>query len=140
MNWQQLKAKIKMELQKFMYGRNGVDQLTVFVLVISLILSLLAGIFRLPWLRLFYYIGVILSIYRILSRDLVKRRLENQSFMQKTRVLPAWVRVQKRIVQERKTHRHFKCPSCKQRLRVPKGKGNIKITCSKCGEQFSRKS
>ena len=28
------------------------------------------------------------------------------------------------------------CPSCKARMRVPKNKGKIKVTCSKCSEKF----
>ncbi len=30
----------------------------------------------------------------------------------------------------------FTCPRCRAALRVPKGKGRIKITCPKCGEKF----
>jgi DNA-directed RNA polymerase subunit RPC12/RpoP len=41
---------------------------------------------------------------------------------------------------QRKTHRFYKCPSCKQRLRVPKGKGRISIRCSKCGTSFEKKT
>lgn len=140
MKWQQFKSKALIEIHKFFYGRNGVDQLTVFILLASLIVTLIGGIFRLSWLQLLYFAGVALAVYRTLSRNLVKRRAENQLFLQKTRSITSWFRVRRRIFQERKTHRHFKCPSCKQRLRVPRGKGNIKITCSKCGEQFSRKS
>ena len=140
MNWQQLIAQAKIKLQRFMYGRNGADQLTVFVLTVAVIIALFAGVFRLPYLQLIYYAGVFWALFRTLSRSLVKRRLENQLFLQKTRPITSWFRIQKRIAKERNTHRHFKCPNCKQRLRVPKGKGKIKITCSNCGEQFSRKS
>ena len=28
------------------------------------------------------------------------------------------------------------CPSCKTRLRVPKGKGKLKISCPKCSHSF----
>lgn len=34
---------------------------------------------------------------------------------------------------------HFKiikCPACNTKLRVPRGKGNIKVTCPKCKEGF----
>lgn len=140
MKWQQFKTKANGALRRFMYGRNGVDQLTVFVLTISLIITILASMLRVPWLLVLYYFGVFSALYRIFSKSLVKRRLENRLFLQKTSFITSWFRVQRQIVQERKTHSHFKCPSCKQRLRVPKGRGKIKITCSKCGEEFSRKS
>lgn len=140
MKWQEFKTRAQMSLQRFMYGRNGVDQLTVLILFASVAILFLASIVRIPWLPLAYYVGVGYAFYRTMSKDLVKRRQENAFLLRKTKGASAWFKIQKRIVQERKTHRHFKCPSCKQRLRVPVGKGKITITCSKCGEKFSRKS
>ncbi len=140
MKWQEFKTRVVRGMQRFMYGRNGVDQLNMLILTLSVVILFLASVLNLPWLRLVYYIGVFLGLYRIFSRDSFKRRRENQMLLQKTRAVKSWLRVQKRIVQERKTHRHFKCPNCKQRLRVPAGKGKITITCSKCGEKFNRKS
>lgn len=140
MNWQQLKSRLKNEARKFAHGRAGADQLTVSLLFFSLILTFLASVLRAPWLQLFYYGGVLIAIYRMLSRDVGKRRRENQLFLQRVRSLTTWLRIQKRIWQERKTHKHFRCTKCKQRLRVPKGRGNINVTCSKCGNQFQIKS
>jgi ribosomal protein L37AE/L43A len=40
---------------------------------------------------------------------------------------------------QRKTYAIFKCPSCKQKLRAPKGRGKIQVTCSKCHNQFIKK-
>ena len=140
MNWKQFVARIKNGFQRVMYGRNGVDELTVFIIFTSVVITLTAGIYRFTWLQLLYYVGVFLAFYRTFSRALTKRRLENNLFLQKTRRITSWLRVQQRILMECKTYRHFKCPSCKQRLRVPKGKGKIKVTCSRCGKQFSKKS
>ena len=42
-----------------------------------------------------------------------------------------------------KQYKSFKiltCPSCAQKLRVPRGKGSITITCKKCGKKFEGKS
>lgn len=140
MKWQELKTRVRLGLQRFMYGRNGVDELTLLVLGVSMVAVFLSAIFRQPWLQLLYYVGVFGSLYRTLSKSLVKRRKENFAFLQRVRKVRSWFRIQQKIVSERKTHRHFKCPACKQRLRVPVGKGKITITCSKCGEKFSRKS
>lgn len=41
-------------------------------------------------------------------------------------------------LKQRKTHRFFKCPECGVTVRVPKGKGKIKITCPKCKNAFVR--
>lgn len=38
------------------------------------------------------------------------------------------------------THEFFKCPECRQIVRVPKGKGTIRITCPKCGKTFIKKT
>lgn len=140
MKWQEFKAKAKIRFQKFMYGRNGVDQLTVFTLLVGLIITILASVFRVSWLRIFYHLSVLVALYRMFSRNLNKRRLENQLFLRKLRRWTSWFRIQRKIVDERKTHKHFQCPNCKQRLRVPRGRGKITISCSKCGEKFSRKS
>ena len=39
-----------------------------------------------------------------------------------------------------RTHKFFTCPNCRNRLRVPAGKGKIAITCPKCGTRFEGKS
>jgi len=39
-----------------------------------------------------------------------------------------------------KTHRYYRCPGCRQRLRVPRGRGNIVITCPKCHREFTKRT
>lgn len=74
------------------------------------------------------------------SRNISRRYAENQKFMQ------VFSPVQNMIVskisgaRDLKTHRHFRCPSCKQKIRVPRGRGKIQITCPKCGQEFIKKS
>ncbi len=140
MNWNRVKAQVRNALQRFAYGRAGADQLSVFLLFFSFLLSLFAAVLRLRWLAFFYYAAFIIALYRMLSKDVGRRYRENRLFIEKTRGARSWFRIQRRILQERKTHKHFKCPDCKQRLRVPKAKGNIKVRCSRCGHQFSIKS
>lgn len=31
---------------------------------------------------------------------------------------------------------YYYCPSCKQQVRVPAGKGKVRVTCPRCGEKF----
>ena len=39
-----------------------------------------------------------------------------------------------------RTYRYLLCPQCGQRLRVPKGKGKIRVTCTRCQNKFLAKS
>ncbi len=46
----------------------------------------------------------------------------------------------KRQWHEYRSYRYLICPQCSQRLRVPRGKGKIRVTCTKCRNQFIAKS
>ena len=39
-----------------------------------------------------------------------------------------------------KQYRYFRCPGCRQVVRVPRGKGKINIRCPKCSRQFIKKT
>lgn len=36
--------------------------------------------------------------------------------------------------------KYLKCPHCHQYLRVPKGKGEITVTCPSCHQQFDQRT
>ena len=40
----------------------------------------------------------------------------------------------------RKLYHYYRCPQCRQKLRVPRGRGRIQISCPRCGTQFIKKS
>ena len=81
----------------------------------------------------------VLVLFRTFSRNLSKRRAENERFL-------AWWRpVKQRITGARqrrrdKDHKYFTCKNCKTICRVPTGKGKIEITCPKCGGKIIGKS
>ena len=41
---------------------------------------------------------------------------------------------------DRKLYHYYRCPKCRQKLRVPRGRGRIQISCPRCGTQFIKKS
>lgn len=126
-------------LQKLMYGRYGLDPLSIALMLLYLLLSLLS---YLPHMWLLGYLSLVLwavVIFRMLSRNLPKRRAENAKFMQLAGPLLRWVRT-RRTMRKDKDHCYFKCPNCGQHLRVPKGKGKITVTCRSCGVSFEEKS
>ena len=141
---------MKERLRKFMAGRYGADELNKFLTVCGWVLLMLgfvlSGIQRSVTqalgsaLVMISWVLLILSIFRTLSKNTRKRASENyRYFVCKNRVL-AWWKGLKTRWQDRKVHRYFRCPRCKATVRVPKGKGKIRITCPKCKNQFIKKT
>jgi len=123
-----------------MTGRYGGDQLALFLLAISLVLSLTGDLLRLPSFILLSYIPLGLVLFRMLSRNIFKRRMENEKFMAWIRPMVSWLNQLKRNWAEAKNYRFYHCPNCKQRLRVPRGKGKLIIICPKCRTEFKGKT
>ena len=124
-------------LRRFMYGRYGLDQMNIFLLVVSVILSVVGMILSrigavgaiigavvnlVSYGLLFWY------IFRAFSRNLEARAIENRRFLS----------IKSRITDRQ--NRYYRCPNCKQLVRVPRGRGKICIKCPKCDEKFIRKT
>lgn len=126
-------------LQRFMYARYGTDQLNIALIVTYLILYLLSFFIWPTLLSLLGAACLFFSLFRMLSRNTAKRRAENLKFLELIQPVTHWYNVRKCRRQD-KEHCYFKCPSCGQQLRVPKGKGRISITCRNCGASFEKKT
>ena len=128
------------KLYRFMQGRNGMDELARMQSWLVLIL-LLVGMFT--RIGLFSFVALILMIYmyfRVFSRNTSKRYEENQKYLNfRYNRTVSWNRFKKRMGQAR-DNRFFKCPKCKQAVRVPRGHGKIEITCPKCRGKFIRRT
>lgn len=126
-----------------MAGRNGNDQLNVFLLIVDLILMLLSGIFSKSIGGVLYPIVIALLVYvyfRMFSRNVYKRREENGKYMRLKYKAAAEIRLFKERWIQRKYYKFFTCPSCRASLRVPRHRGKIKIVCRKCGTSFFGKT
>ena len=144
----------------FFSGRNGADELSVTLVVISVIVFLAAPIFDEKYIQgIFLLLGgilFVLGILRSLSTNIGKSRHENQVFpdlfrsetkeeKERRKREEEEKREREKLRKERrkeeeKTHAFFRCPQCGKELRVPKGKGKIKIRCPNCSHEFIRKS
>ena len=127
-------------IRRFMYGRYGVDQLSFVGILLYMVLIIIAQLFRWPILTGFSMLILVLCFFRIFSRNTGKRYQENEKFLQLTRPLKNWCVEMNKRLRDRKTHRYFRCPNCKNMLRVPKGKGKICITCPVCRKEFIKKT
>ena len=127
-----------------MAGRNGTDQLSLAILIVSIILNVVSGMIRIAIISSIVYslaaAILIIGIFRILSRNIERRRAENAVFMRHWNKVRNYFSRQADKLRQNKTFRFFKCPACKNNLRVPKGKGKIYVTCPRCGERFIKKS
>ena len=128
----------------FMAGRNGLDALGVTFLGAAVVFSIL-GVFARSQsgysvMRIVSTILIVAAILRMFSRKTDRRRQENQRYLELTAPLRTGFANLFGRVRGDKTHKFFTCPNCRNRLRVPAGKGKIAITCPKCGTRFEGKS
>ena len=126
------------KVRQMMYGRYGTDDFSKCLLGITLILLILSLFSKAPIFYILALVCLVYTYFRMFSRDFDKRRAENEKYLSVTANIRKKARIGKRRFTERKDYRFFKCPSCGQEVRVPKGKGHIRITCPKCRTQFDR--
>lgn len=130
-------------IAKFMAGRYGNDQLGRALLIADLVLLLLASVFSKSVGGLLMPLALILLGYvyfRMLSRNIYKRQEENGKYLRLKYKVTSKLNVLKERWKQRKEYKFFTCPSCHTSLRVPRGRGKIKIVCRKCGTSFIGKS
>ena len=132
--------KIRAAFSRFMSGRYGTDQLNNAMLWTALIMTLIGSIAKLTILSLMADALLIVMFIRMFSKDRYKRQHENQVFLQRTYKITKAVTEWANRMKNSKKYRYFTCPKCKKRLRVPRGVGNITITCKGCGNKFDKKA
>ena len=128
------------KFQQFMNGRYGVDGLGKATLVITLIFLVLNMFIPKAPFYLLALVFLVISYFRMFSRNINKRYTENQWFESKFARIRQMFSKSKNYSEIRKTNRIFVCPNCKQKVKVPKGKGRISIHCPKCGTDFIKRS
>ena len=156
---------IRRKLQEFMIGRYGGDQLGLALIIVSFVLQLVLMFFsRIPYIvRLIVTLPIYYELFRMLSKNIQKRRAENDWFLNlisrfrknggngynKNYYSNPYgsygydynsYKKSNQQKKDKKNFKYFKCPNCATKLRVPKGKGKLTITCPKCRQSFKGKS
>lgn len=124
-------------IRRFMQGRYGSDVLTLFLMCVGIGLNIVSMF--VPFFSLFALAIFVFAVWRMLSRNIYARQKENAAYLR------GWYRVKNFFLHlgpraDAKTHKHYKCPGCRQEVRVPRGKGKILITCPRCGKKFEKKT
>lgn len=126
-------------------GRNGFDALNYALLIFAVALA--------PWrfTRGFAIGFLALAVFRLLSRNVYRRQAENAQFMTLINMIKQrfnnWRSRRKNTVKHKpspswadKNYKVVKCPNCKQKLRLPRKKGKLRVHCKTCGEAFEIKT
>ena len=135
--------KISMKIQKFMYVRNGLDylnQVLTILYTIALILCIFMPNTTSAYICIaFAAVFAVLFIFRTFSKNLPKRRAENEKMYRIRDKIKKEYRLIKNKWRDRKTHKYKKCPKCKAVLRMKKTKGTHKCNCPHCGTEITVK-
>lgn len=123
-----------------MMGRYGTDEFSKFVLGLAVAVMVLNLFLRIGLLNTLVLVLLVYVYFRMFSRNIQKRYEENVKYLQMKGRIVSVFQKEKRMAQDRKVNHIYKCPSCKQKIRVPRGKGKICITCPKCRTEFTKKS
>ena len=126
-------------LRKFFYGRHGMDQLGIALFIAYMALAVLSSILGSLLIYILSFVLFGYFIFRAFSRNNVRRTAENTKFLYGWYNLKNKWRLALQRMRDMKTYRYFVCPNCRQKVRVPRGKGKISITCPKCKTKFVRK-
>ena len=127
------------KIREFMYGRNGTDMFSFALIIAGFALNILYVFSR---SRLLYFISLVAygyALYRTLSKNIPARQKENQKFMAFCYKVKNWWTGLRADFEEQKTYKRFKCPSCGQKIRIPRGRGKVEIRCPKCSNTFVKK-
>ncbi len=134
--------KFRERLARFFYGRYGSDGLNTFIIIICAVLLFIAMF--LPLLPSYILRGgaallMALSVFRMLSRKIEKRRKENAVFTKILYAVKSFFIRQFNRIRYIKKYRYRKCPGCKNHLRFPYQKGEHNVKCPRCGQSFTVK-
>ena len=131
--------RFRERIARFMYGRYGNDRLNNFILIVVAVLIVTNLFVNSLVLYILYMILWIVSFWRMFSRNVQKRRAENERFLRIWNPIKNDLKLIKNKRRDRKTHVYKKCPKCKAVLRLPKQKGKHTVKCPKCSERFEVK-
>lgn len=125
---------------EWLRGRQGPDDLAVFCVDLAVVVLLVNVFARVSWLSWVALALVVYAMFRIQSKNLGSRARENEAFLKALGPARPWFQNPRAAWSELRTYKHVRCTSCKQRVRVPRGKGKLRVTCPKCGTKFEVRS
>ena len=133
------KTPFRERVWRFMQGRNGIDALYNFLIIVCLFLIIIAMFLQgIPKLiaNTLYIALISWALFRYLSKNLYKRRKENADFLRFAKSFTGFFCLQCDRIRDRKTHVYRRCKNCKNVLRLPKKPGKHNVCCPCCSHRF----
>ncbi|MDO4554783.1 MAG: hypothetical protein Q4B70_06540 [Lachnospiraceae bacterium] len=134
---------MKERFRRFMQGRYGADDLSRALMVV-VIIAFVAGMFTDGMLSIIFsavgWASILFAYIRMFSKNYTACWAQNQKYLSAKNRFLGFFKKQKHYAAQRKTHHIYTCPSCGQKIRVPKGKGKIEVRCPKCSTTFIKRS
>ncbi len=134
------------DMKEVMKSRCGLDELNNFIMLIGFIYVVVA-LFTDKWICILLgAIFIVLCYLRVFSKNLEKRKKENDIYMKYMGGVVDFVKYLKLCIKMRvktmqdKEYYYFVCSSCYQIVRLPKGKNKINVRCPKCSKTFIKRT
>ena len=128
--------KLRTKFIRFMYGRYGVDQLYYALFAVWGVMALINCFVNSVILSILGTALVVWMIWRSLSRNIQKRRAENEKFLVLWKPVKSWLILQRDRIRDRKTARYRRCSHCRAIVKLPVKKGKHTVVCPRCRERF----
>lgn len=126
----------KNKLIAFMYGRYGVDSLYYALLGLWMVCWFLRVLTQSIVFDLLLWAILVILIYRVMSRNLSRRRAENEKFLKLWKPVQSFGKRQWMRIRDCRTHVYRRCPECGSMLRLPHRRGTHTAVCPKCSRRF----
>lgn len=125
---------------RFMAGRYGMDQLSNFLVWFSLVMAVMNLFANSTILWLLTLVSLIFAYIRMFSKNYDRCRKQNYWFLNKTGLVRSKYKKYVSRLKTLKTHHIYTCSKCRQKIRIPRGRGKVMIRCPKCGNEFIKNS
>lgn len=123
-----------------MQGRYGMDGLSGFLIGAGLAAAVLNAFFRSYILTILSWGFIIFAYSRIFSKNRGRCIAQNLWFYNRTKTVRDFWHKESSRMRIRRTHHIYTCKKCGQKIKIPRGKGRIIVTCPRCRNEFPKRS